>query len=175
MNIILLGPAGSGKSTQAKLLSKELGIPTLSAGDLLYYSSLESTQVAQEIKEKMEKGELIDHEQMVKLLEEHLKQKEHGKGTIIDGFPRNVIEAKMFKVPIDLVVYIKVSDQEVTKRLKIRGRHDDTPEVIANRIRIYHQETEPVLDYYRSLGILQEINGEQSIQQIAAEIRKIRL
>lgn len=171
MNIILLGPAGSGKSTQAQILSQELGVPVLSAGDLLYFVAQSTDPQATQIKEKMEKGELVDHETMVRLMEEHLMQKEHEKGTIIDGFPRSLIEAEKFSIPIDKVISIKIDDEEVTKRLLARGRGDDSEEVISNRIKVYHTEVGPVIEYYRQKGLLVEIAGEGSIEEIAAQIR----
>ncbi|MDO8599915.1 MAG: nucleoside monophosphate kinase [bacterium] len=171
MNIILLGPAGSGKSTQAKILGEELGLPVLSAGDLLYFASQSDNPESKNIVEKMQKGELVDHDIMVRFMEEHLAQNEHSKGTIIDGFPRSLIEAEKFSVKIEKVIHIKVSDVEVKKRLFSRGRSDDSESVINNRIKIYHEEVGPVVEYYREKGILAEIDGEQEINTIASQIR----
>lgn len=171
MNVLMLGPVGSGKTTQARLLADYLGIPLLNAGDLLFYASQEETPEADEIRKKMEKGELVESSVMHKLIEEHLKQAEHEKGTLVDGHPRTLEEAKMFSLSIDRVVYIKISDNEARKRLMARGRIDDKPDVILKRLEIYHNETEPVLDYYRKLGILEEIDGERGIDAIAADIQ----
>lgn len=173
MNILILGPVGSGKTTQARLLADYLCIPLLNAGDLLYYAAQESTPQAAEIKEKMEKGELVDSNVMHKLLEEHLKQPEHENGTLLDGHPRTLEEAEeLDKIwNVDKVVYINISDKEAVIRLTARGRGDDTPEVIKRRLEIYHNETAPVLEHYRQKGILEEIGGERSIEEIAADIQ----
>lgn len=171
MNVLILGPVGSGKSTQAGHLAQHLGVPHLSVGDLLYYASQSDSAQAQAIKEKMEKGELVDHDTVVALVEEHLKQNEHLVGTVIDGFPRNIEEAEKFSLPLDKVIYLKVGDLETEKRLLARGRTDDTQDVIKRRIEIYHQETEPVLEYYRGKGILEDIDGEREIEVIAADIQ----
>lgn len=172
MNIIFLGPAGSGKSTQARFIGEELSLPVLSAGDLLYFLSQSDKPEARKIREKMEKGELVDHDTMVKLMEEHLTQPEHAKGTVIDGFPRSLIEAEKFSARIDKVIHIKVSDEEVKKRLLARGRSDDSEDVIDNRIKVYHAEMGPVVEYYRQKGILVEVDGERSIKEIAAQIKE---
>jgi adenylate kinase len=172
-NILILGPIGSGKSTQADLLSQHLGLPHLSGGDLLHYASEADTPEARDIKEKMLKGELVADDVTVRLIEEHLKGNEHKQGTIIDGFPRNVKEAQMFSLPIDKVIYITLPDEEIIKRLTSRGREDDTPEVIQNRLRVYHEETEPLLAFYRSNGNLAEIDGNRTIEDIAKDIQNL--
>ncbi len=173
MNILVLGPIGSGKSTQADLLAQQLAIPHLSGGDVLHYASESTDPKYKDIRKKMLSGELVDGDMVIELMEEHLKGKEHKKGTIIDGFPRNIEEAKKFSVLINKVVYITLPDAEVIKRLTIRGREDDTPEVIQNRIRIYHSETEPVLNFYREKGVLEEIDGNRSVEEVSLDIQKL--
>jgi adenylate kinase len=106
----------------------------------------------------------------LRLVEEHLKQKEHKKGVIIDGFPRSLWQAKNFSFPIDKVVYLKVSDKVNKERLLKRGRGDDKPELIDKRLKIYHQETEPILAYYRQQGLLLEIDGERPVEVIFKDI-----
>jgi adenylate kinase len=170
MNIIIMGPVGSGKSTQAELLADELGISLLNVGDLLYFTSKENSSRGKMIKKIMEEGGLVDDEIVLRLVEEHLKQKEHKEGVIIDGFPRSLWQAKNFSFPIDKVVYLKVSDKVNKERLLRRGRDDDKPELIDRRLEIYHQETEPILAYYRQQGLLLEIDGERPVEIIFKDI-----
>ncbi len=172
-NILVLGPVGSGKSTQADLLAQKLGLPHLSGGDLLHYASEADTDEAKSIKDKMLKGELVEDEVTVRLMEEHLKGEEHKNGTIIDGFPRNVREAQMFRLPIDKVIYITLPDDIIIERLTARGREDDTPEVIQNRVKIYHEETEPLLEYYKNQENLAEVDGNRTIDEIARDIETL--
>lgn len=173
MNVIILGPVGSGKTTQARFLADFLGVPLLNAGDLLFFASQEDTDEARNIKKSMETGDLVDSNVMHKLLQDHLCQVEHKNGTLLDGHPRTLSEAEeLDKIwQVDKVVYIKISDEEAIKRLTARGRGDDTPEIIKKRLEIYHKETEPVLEYYKQKGLLEEINGERTIEEISADIQ----
>lgn len=173
MNVIILGPVGSGKTTQARFLAGFLGVPLLNAGDLLFFASQEDSDEARNIKAAMEKGDLVDSNVMHKLLQDHLSQPEHENGTLLDGHPRTLGEAEeLDKIwQVDKIVYINISDEEAVKRLTARGRADDTPEVIKKRLEIYHQETEPALEHYRQKGLLEEINGERTIEEISADIQ----
>lgn len=169
MNLILIGPPGSGKSTQGKLLADELGSILINVGDLLYFSSLGGGEEAKAIKEKMKVGGLVDEELTIKIVEDHLKDVEKTVGVIIDGFPRNLHEAKKFNYPIDYVIYYQVSDKVTKERLLKRSRGDDTLMVIEKRIDLYHQETEPILEFYASQNILLTIDGEKKIDEIFNE------
>jgi|SRR3989344_2076951 len=173
MNVIILGPVGCGKTTQARILADFLGVPLLNAGDLLYFASQEDSDQARKIKEAMEKGELVDSEAMHNLLQEHLNQAEHKNGTLLDGHPRTLGEAEeLDKIwNVDRVIYINISDEEAVKRLTARRRVDDKPDIIKKRLEIYHKETMPVLDHYRQKGFLEEINGERLIEDISADIQ----
>lgn len=170
MNIVILGPPGSGKSTQAELLAKSIGVPCLEAGDLLYYFSQENSQRGRKIKKAMETGNLVEGQLMVDLITEQLKSASYKNGVVIDGFPRDLEQAEKFKSYMDKVLYIKVSDEENTKRLLKRGRKDDTPDLIRKRLEIYHQQTTPVLEFYRQKGILIEVDGERPIEEIHKDI-----
>lgn len=172
MNIVVMGPVGSGKTTQAELLADHLEIPYLNVGDLLFYASQEDSPQGKEIREAMQAGKLVDEALTLRLVEEHLQGKEHSAGTIIDGFPRNLKQAKEPTVPIDVVFYLRVSDEVTKERLLKRGRSDDTEEVINKRLEVYHQETEPILEYYKEQGILQEVDGEKTIPQIFQDIEQ---
>lgn len=170
MNIVVMGPVGSGKSTQAELLAEEEGVPLLKVGDLLFFKSKEDTPLGKTIKKNMEAGEIVEDEVTNQIVKEHLKNKSYKNGFVLDGFPRTLKQAEMLKVLIDNVFYLAVSDEENTRRLLARGRKDDTPNLVAKRLAIYHQETEPVLDYYRQQGILEEVDGEKSIEEIHQDI-----
>ena len=172
MNLIVLGAPGSGKSTQAELLAKFMDVPCLETSNLLYYLSQENSKVGQEIKKIMESGDLVEDELTIETMSGQLKSPNYKNGVVIDGFPRSLTQAQKFKFPVDKVLYIKVSDKENTKRLLKRGRKDDTAELIKKRLEIYHQETEPVLEFYRQKGILLEVNGEQLVETIHQEILK---
>lgn len=173
MNIIIMGPVGSGKSTQAELLAKDLGISLFNAGDLLYFKSREDTPTGRKIRQTMETGGLVDDRLVLTLIEEHLKGKEHSLGIVIDGFPRSLWQAQNLSFPIDRVIYLVVRDEVNKKRLLKRGRKDDTPKIIDKRLSLYHKETEPILDFYRKKGILIEVDGERPIEVIFEDIVNI--
>lgn len=171
MNIFFLGPQGSGKSTQAKLLSEHLNLPLVSVGDLLRKRALVSDDVGKTLSEVMNKGELVDDDLVDQLVEEELTSPRYSKGFIADGFPRTKEQARKFSFSPDLVIYLNTSDKVGIERLLKRGRQDDTPEAIAERLSIYHQETEPLLAYYKKEGILKIVNGERTVEEIFEGIK----
>jgi adenylate kinase len=174
MKIILIGIQGAGKSTQGNLLSKELGIPYLSTGHIFRVIAQEKTPLGRYIKETMNAGYLIPDEKTLEIVSEYVSRPEYEKGYILDGFPRTTIQAEAFKNGINKVIYLKVSDKEALWRLSFRNenREDDTIAGIRKRIELFHKFTEPVIEYYRQKGILSEVDGEKSIEEIFAEIKK---
>lgn len=172
MKIILIGIQGAGKSTQGNILSEKLGIPYLSTGHIFREMAKEKTPIGRYIKEVMNSGALIPDEKTLEIVSTYLHREEYSKGYIMDGFPRTTIQAEAFENGIDKVVYLNVPDKEALWRLSFRdeGREDDTLIGIRKRIELFHEVTEPVIEYYRQKGQLVEINGENSIEQITEEI-----
>lgn len=175
MKIVLIGIQGAGKSTQGNLLSEKLKLPYLSTGHIFREMAKEKTKIGRYIKEVMNAGYLIPDKKTVKIVDEYLGREEYKDGYILDGFPRTVAQAEFFKDGADKVVYLKVSDEEALKRLSFRNgengaREDETPAAVAKRIESFHKFTKPVLDYYREKGMLAEIDGEKSIEEINQDI-----
>lgn len=178
MKIILIGIQGAGKSTQGKLLSQKLKIPYLSTGHIFRELAKEHTPLGRYIKETMNAGYLIPDDKTLRIVSEYLHRPEYANGYILDGFPRTTHQAEKFENNIDYVFYLKVSDREALWRLSYRegteaeDREDETLKAIRKRIELFHEKTEPVLDYYRRHHKLIEIDGEQSIEHIHREIMK---
>lgn len=176
MKIILIGIQGSGKSTQGNLLSEKLSIPYLSTGHIFREMSKEKTPLGRYIKETMNAGYLIPDDKTLTIVSEYLVRAEYKKGYILDGFPRTPTQAEEFANGIRAVFYLKVSDKEALWRLADRDeegvREDNTLKAIMKRINLFHEKTEPVIDFYRHKGILHEIDGEKSIEEINKEILK---
>jgi adenylate kinase len=172
MKIILIGIQGSGKSTQGNLLAEKLNVSYLSTGHIFREIAKEKTPAGRYIKETMNAGYLIPDEKTLEVVSEYLSRPEYEKGYILDGFPRTGTQAQAFKNGINKVVYLRVSDNEALRRIAGRKetREDETPRAIQKRIELFHRFTEPVLDYYREKGILAEVDGEQSIEDIYKEI-----
>lgn len=172
MNIIILGPQGSGKSTQAGLLSQKLDLPMLDVGSLLRLKAREQTETGRKIKTLVERGELVDDSVTTALLQEELSDKKYKAGVVMDGAPRTVNQARLLEsiVKPDKVFYLAVPEEINVERLLKRGRQDDTPELIKTRLRLYHENTQPALDYYREKGILEEVDGTKSADGVFQEI-----
>jgi len=174
MKIILIGIQGSGKSTQGNLLSDKLGIEYLSSGHIFRQMAKEKTLLGRYMKETLNAGALVSDEKTIPIIEEYLAKPEYKNGYILDGFPRTTKQAQDFSNGVDKVVYLKVSDKEALWRLSGRVeegvREDNTLAAIRKRIQLFHDLTEPVIEFYRQKGLLVEIDGEQDIDTINAEI-----
>lgn len=173
MKLILIGIQGAGKSTQGNILSKKLGIPYLSTGHIFREMAKGKTKLGRYIKEIMNAGYLIPDDKTVEIVKKYLEKAEYTNGYIIDGFPRTVAQAQAFENGTKKAIYLKVTDEEALRRITFRngdGRADETPSAIAKRIALFHEVTEPVIDFYRQKGLLIEIDGEKSIEEITKEI-----
>ncbi len=155
MRIVLLGPPGAGKGTQAVQLAEKLGVPQISTGDLFRSNISAGTELGVEAKRYLDAGDLVPATLTNALVDDRLDQADVAAGFILDGFPRSVEQAKALDemlarrgVKLDAVVEFRVPEDELVERLKGRGRADDTEDVIRNRMKVYQAETAPLLDYY---------------------------
>lgn len=184
MRIVLLGAPGSGKGTQAKLMVEKLNIPHISTGDLLRGAIAAKTELGLAAKEVMDRGDLVSDEIVLGMLKERVTQEDADNGFILDGFPRNLTQAKMLEdllqeldMALDHALLIQVDADEVVariaKRAEIEGRTDDTEEVVRNRLNVYAEQTAPVADFYQEQDIVTEILGKGSIEDVQARIQAI--
>lgn len=174
MKLIIIGIQGSGKSTQGNILSQKLGVQYLSSGHIFREMAKEKTPWGRYVKETLNSGLLIPDDKTIQIVEEYLKKPEYAKGYILDGFPRTTAQAEAFSNGVDKVVYLKVSDKEALWRLSGRVeegiREDNTLQAIRKRIQLFHDHTEPVLGHYKNKGLLVEVDGEKSIEEVTKEI-----
>jgi len=184
MRIVLLGPPGSGKGTQAALLVEELGLPHISTGALLRNAAKRGTELGLQAKAITDKGELVPDEIMSDMIEERLGRDDVANGFILDGYPRNVSQANSLDVmlerlgqPADEAIHIDINPEQVIKRIakraKQEGRADDTEETVRNRMRVYAEQTAPVADYYAERGLLTRVLGEGSVEEISQRILSV--
>ena len=205
MNILIFGAQGSGKGTQADLLSKKLKIPHITVGDIFRLIIKEESELGKILASYLNKGRLAPNEITNRIVAERLKKSDVARGFILDGYPRNKVQADFLDgiCEIGKVIEIKVSDKEAVERIKDRRmcycgrtyhlkynppkkdgicdecgkklyqRDDDKPKEIKERLRIYHEETEPIIADYKKRGIVETVEGERPIQEIHLNIMKV--
>ena len=184
MNVLVLGPQGAGKGTQAKRIAAEYGIPHVATGDILREAMANETPLGLEVKPVYDSGGLVPDETMVELIRERLGEPDAADGFVLDGFPRTVNQAEALErmfgetgTAFDVVFELQVDDDVAVQRLigraREEGRTDDTPEAIAKRLGLYHRETEPLVEYYRTRGAnVVGIHGERSPDAVFAEVQE---
>ena len=179
MRILILGPQGSGKGTQAKRIAAAYGAPHVATGDILRAAVSNGSELGKQVRPILERGDLVPDELMIGLIRERLADED---AFVLDGFPRTVAQAEALDAmlegigkPLDAVILLRVSDEVATERLHLRaveeGRSDDTPEVISNRLRLYHEVTELVVDRYQLAGIEVIVDGEQPMDDVFASVQ----
>jgi len=183
VNVLLLGPQGSGKGTQAKRIAAEYGIPHIATGDILREAIARETPLGLQVKPILDRGELVSDELMTEIIRERLDEPDARDGFILDGFPRTTAQADALDAmlreiarELTIVFALQVSDgicvERLTKRAAEEGRADDTPEVIRTRLELYHRETEPLIEHYRAQGIVVTIHADATVNEVFAEIQQ---
>ena len=183
MNIILFGPPGAGKGTQAELLVQSRGMVQLSTGDMLRAAIVAGTELGLQAKEIMDAGKLVSDDIMIGMIAERMEADDCKNGVILDGFPRTVAQAQaldaMFAekgISLDSVIEIRVDENALFARIEKRAaetggaRSDDNAEVLAARLKVYHDNTAPVLPYYEDKGQLVTIDGMQPVEEVNKQI-----
>jgi len=181
--MLLLGPPGAGKGTQAQLLIAKLGIPQISTGDMLREAVAAGTQIGRQAKAYMDRGELVPDAVVIGVAEERLAQADAASGFVLDGFPRTVAQAEALDAllertgtDLERCVALVVDEDSLVARLlgrrQLEGRSDDSEETIRTRMVEYRTKTAPLIDYYRERGILAEVDGLGSVEEVAKRIEE---
>jgi adenylate kinase len=182
MDLLLLGPQGSGKGTQATRLAADYGIPHVSTGEMFRAAVADGTELGQRVGPLLTAGELVPDDLTVELIRERLAQPDARAGFVLDGFPRNTAQAEALDAMLsgigrrlDAVLHFAVPDEIATQRLlgraRAEGRTDDTPDAIARRLALYHEQTEPLVEYYRARDVLVPLHADRSVDEVYAELQ----
>ena len=182
MNLLVLGPQGAGKGTQAKRIADEYGVPHISTGDMFRAAIAAETDLGKQVEPLLAAGRLVPDEVTIALIRERLGEEDAAEGFVLDGFPRNLPQAEALDEMLgeigrglDAILFFDLPDDVATDRLLRRGaeenRPDDTPDVIAERLRTYHAQTEPIVEHYRVTGRLVPLHADRTIDEVWSEIQ----
>jgi adenylate kinase len=183
MNVLLLGPQGSGKGTQAKRIQAEYGIPHIATGEILRDAIAAESELGRRVKPIVESGKLVPDDLMIELIRERLGEDDAQDGFILDGFPRTLPQAQALDGmladigrDLSIVFGFQLDDQigidRMLRRAEIEHRKDDTPEAIAQRLRLYHEQTEPLIGHYRAQGNLIGIHADRTVDEVFSEVQE---
>ena len=182
MNLLLLGPQGSGKGTQASRISTDYGIPHVSTGEMFRGAIAAGTDLGHRVEPILAAGELVPDDLTIALIRERLSEPDARRGFVLDGFPRNLSQAAALDEmldeigrDLDAVLYFELPDEVALERLlgraRAESRNDDTPDVIRRRLAIYHEQTEPLVEYYRARDRLVPLRAERNVEDVYAELQ----
>jgi len=177
MRLILLGPPNSGKGTQAKAIAERHGIPAISTGEMLRQAVAEGSELGRRVESILEAGELVDDATMADLVRDRLGRADTVGGFLLDGYPRTPGQAETLnqilaerEEELTAVLLIEAPEEELIERALGRGRADDTEEVLRERLRVYREQTAPLVGYYDRLGLLSRIDGNRPIEEVTSHI-----
>jgi adenylate kinase len=184
LNLVLFGPPGAGKGTQAKILQQKRNLPQLSTGDMLRAAIASGSELGRKVEGILAKGDLVSDDIVIDIIKERLKMADCAPGAVFDGFPRTIPQAEAldkllagFGRKIDVVVELQVNDEILLERVKQRisqgqSRADDNPETLKNRLEVYHKNTAPLVEFYKKQGKVVGVDGMAPIDDVTAAIAK---
>jgi adenylate kinase len=185
LNIVILGPPGAGKGTQGKLISKETGVPHVNTGDMFRAECTAGTDLGRRVRAILDAGDLVPDEITIEVVRARLAQDDTANGFVLDGFPRTIAQAEALDRLLDgidrgelsVVLNFQLPDEVAVQRLLGRaaeqGRSDDTPAKIKHRLEVYHEQSEPLVGYYRNKGILVGIHADRSVDEVFSEVQQV--
>ncbi len=180
MRMIIVGPPGGGKGTQAKNISEELNIPHISTGDIFRKNISEGTELGKKAKSYMDEGKLVPDQVTIDMIRARLSEKDCSEGFLLDGFPRTLKQAEELDnvVELDLVLDVEVPDDVCVERIVGRasegaGRSDDNEETAKRRLDVFHEQTEPILEHYSNKGIVKKVDGNREIKKVWEDIKRV--
>lgn len=182
--VVFLGPPGSGKGTQASRLAEHLGVVSISTGDMLRAAVAAGSQLGKRVEGIMASGALVGDDTMAEVVRERLAQPDASSGFILDGYPRTAAQAETLReilehggARLDHVLLLEVPEAELVARMsgraRLEGRADDREDVVRERLQVYRQSTEPLIEHYRKAGLLRTIDGDRSIEEVAESLRAV--
>lgn len=175
--LVLLGPPGSGKGTQADRLARALGLPAISTGEMVRAAMEKGSDLGRRVESIVNSGSLVDDQTMAEIVRQRLAEEDAQQGFILDGYPRTLPQVDDLEeilaelgVELDRAVMIEVPQEELVRRMTARGRADDTEDVIRHRLEVYREQTAPVVERYRRLGVLVTVDGFRTIDEVHRSI-----
>jgi adenylate kinase len=184
LNIVILGPPGAGKGTQGKLMASEAEIPHVNTGDMFRAEIAAGTELGQRVQAKLDNGDLVPDEVTIEVVRTRLGQDDTANGFVLDGFPRTLAQAEALDrvlaeiergeltVVLDFELPDEIAVQRLLGRAAVEGRSDDTPDKIKHRLDVYHEQTEPLIEYYRARDLLVPIDAERGVDDVFGQVQQ---
>jgi adenylate kinase len=185
LDIVILGPPGAGKGTQGKLIAADAGIPHVNTGEMFRAECAAGTELGERVRSILDDGDLVPDEVTIEVVRARLAQDDTGRGFVLDGFPRTLAQAEALDrvlaeidrgelcVVLDFQVSDEIALQRLLGRAGLEGRSDDAPNLVKHRLAVYHEKSEPLVEYYRARGILVGIHADRTVEEVFAEVQQV--
>ena len=185
LDVVILGPPGAGKGTQGKLIAAEAGIPHINTGDMFRAECAAGTELGEKVKSILDDGDLVPDELTIEVVRARLAQDDTTDGFILDGFPRTLAQAEALdhvlaeldggelSAVLDFEIPDEIAVQRLLGRAAVEGRSDDVPDLVRHRLDVYHEKTEPLVEYYRTRGLLVPIHADRTVEEVFSEVQQV--